>query len=91
MGTTDEGRAVLNAAESGRINITFEAGMNVPKSLYGEMVSGASGAPNEAMVLFASHMTRPPIGAANRCRPPIVFTGVDRQSVPPTDCSRLNR
>jgi hypothetical protein len=66
MGTTDERRAVLNAAESGRINITFEAGMNVPKSLYGEMVSGASGAPNEAMVLFASHMTRPPIGAAIR-------------------------
>ncbi len=50
MGSTEEGRAVLIAAESGRINLTFEAGMNVPKRLYGEMAEGIAGSPNEAMV-----------------------------------------
>lgn len=49
MSSTDEGRTVLAAADNGRINLTLEAGMNVP-DLFGEMMGGIAGAPNEAIV-----------------------------------------
>lgn len=53
MGRTDEGRAVLNAADNGTINLTFDTSRTIARNLHGEAIPSIAGSAPEAFVYLA--------------------------------------